>query len=269
MGSIGKQLGILPPSPNTDFANASQGQVNAIQQLMNIGQGQGPTYGQIMTQQGLQQANAGALGTAAAQRGISPGLSAQMANRQQGQLQQQALLGGSAMAAQERQNALQASLGASAQQQQLQGQASQEQNQANMAGSQALGGILGGAAGGLGTYAGLSNFGHGLGGSGGGGMGSLSIGGSPNAGAGTGYLGANNSFTPGFSDGGQVPGRPKTFGDSQENDTVPAMLSPGELVIPRSHASDPKKAHAFVDHLMKKKNKATYADVVAARKKRG
>lgn len=34
--------------------------------------------------------------------------------------------------------------------------------------------------------------------------------------------------------GGHVSGEAKVPGDSEENDTVPAMLSPGELVIPRS-----------------------------------
>lgn len=34
--------------------------------------------------------------------------------------------------------------------------------------------------------------------------------------------------------GGHVAGEAKVEGDSEENDTVPAMLSPGELVIPRS-----------------------------------
>lgn len=48
-----------------------------------------------------------------------------------------------------------------------------------------------------------------------------------------------------LSDGGTVPGKPKVFGDNEKNDTVPAWLSPGEIVIPRSHAS-PELAAAFV-----------------------
>lgn len=48
------------------------------------------------------------------------------------------------------------------------------------------------------------------------------------------------------SDGGAVPGRPRVFGDNEKNDTVPAMLSPGEIVIPRSHAGSPEDAAAFV-----------------------
>lgn len=57
-----------------------------------------------------------------------------------------------------------------------------------------------------------------------------------------------------FSGGGQaysdgtgpvVPGRAEMSGDNQKNDTVPAMLSPGEIVVPRSHAMDPQKAAQF------------------------
>jgi hypothetical protein len=55
------------------------------------------------------------------------------------------------------------------------------------------------------------------------------------------------------SHGGRVPGKSRVSGDSAANDTVPAMLSPGELVIPRSHAQSPQMAKAFIDHVMGKK----------------
>lgn len=45
--------------------------------------------------------------------------------------------------------------------------------------------------------------------------------------------------------GGRVPGKAQVAGDSPKNDTVAAKLSPGEIVIPRSHANDPEKAAAF------------------------
>lgn len=54
--------------------------------------------------------------------------------------------------------------------------------------------------------------------------------------------------------GGPVPGRAKG-GDSAKNDTVPAMLSPGEVVLPRSvtKADDaPDKAKAFVEAIRRK-----------------
>ena len=50
----------------------------------------------------------------------------------------------------------------------------------------------------------------------------------------------------GASDGGRVPGAPQVFGDDERNDTVPAMLSPGEIVIPRTKASSPEEAAEFV-----------------------
>jgi len=51
-----------------------------------------------------------------------------------------------------------------------------------------------------------------------------------------------------FADGGFVPGKPKVLGDSSKNDTVPALLSPGEAVIPRSMMKD-KGVAAFVNSL--------------------
>lgn len=45
--------------------------------------------------------------------------------------------------------------------------------------------------------------------------------------------------------GGQVGGEPIVPGDSAQNDTVPAMLSPGELVIPRSVPKDGPHMEAF------------------------
>ena len=50
----------------------------------------------------------------------------------------------------------------------------------------------------------------------------------------------------GMTAGGDVPGRARTAGDNASNDTVPAMLSPGEIVIPRSHAHSPEAAADFV-----------------------
>lgn len=53
-----------------------------------------------------------------------------------------------------------------------------------------------------------------------------------------------------FEAGGPVPGKAKVAGNSLKNDTVPAQLSPGEVVLPRTISHDPKKAKAFVEHLM-------------------
>lgn len=56
--------------------------------------------------------------------------------------------------------------------------------------------------------------------------------------------------------GGHVPGQAKVSGDSYSNDTVPAMLSPGEVVIPRHimQGKNPAKdAAAFVAQVLAKK----------------
>jgi hypothetical protein len=52
------------------------------------------------------------------------------------------------------------------------------------------------------------------------------------------FLGFDFPWIP-FAEGGKVPGSPKVMGDSAKNDTVAALLSPGEFVIPRSKMQDP------------------------------
>lgn len=66
------------------------------------------------------------------------------------------------------------------------------------------------------------------------------------------YLGAQSgSSTPKTkAHGGIVEGTANVPGDSIANDKVPHMLSPGEIVIPRSHATSPEKAKKFVQQLL-------------------
>jgi len=56
-----------------------------------------------------------------------------------------------------------------------------------------------------------------------------------------------------MDDGGPVPGTPVVNGDSRKNDHVPAMLSPGEGVIPRTKMANPSAAANFARHLAKMK----------------
>lgn len=52
--------------------------------------------------------------------------------------------------------------------------------------------------------------------------------------------------------GGKVPGHAKVAGNSYANDTVPAMLSPGEIVVPREVvAQGPEAARSFIAALMR------------------
>jgi len=48
--------------------------------------------------------------------------------------------------------------------------------------------------------------------------------------------------------GGHIGGKARVEGDSEENDTVPALLSPGELVIPRSVPKDGEHMEEFAKH---------------------
>lgn len=115
----------------------------------------------------------------------------------------------------------------------------------------ALGSMLGGLGGGIasGLTGGL------LSGGGGGGGGASSI----PSGPGGKMSGAAMAM------GGMVPG------DSPQNDVVPAMLSPGEIVLPRSVAQDPdaaEKAKKFVEAIQashKPDEKVEYRHILASR----
>lgn len=50
-----------------------------------------------------------------------------------------------------------------------------------------------------------------------------------------------------FKQGGQVPGKAEVPGDHPMNDTVPAKLSPGEVVVPRTAMSDDEEFDAFME----------------------
>jgi len=74
------------------------------------------------------------------------------------------------------------------------------------------------------------------------------------AGAQAGMMYAGGAFDkapkkPGMFEGGVVPGEAQVPGDHPANDTVPTMLSPGEVVIPRSVAQD-----GGIDALLKAMN---------------
>lgn len=70
----------------------------------------------------------------------------------------------------------------------------------------------------------------------------------------------------GKAHGGFIEGLAKVQGDSLKNDVVPTMLSPGEIVIPRTAATSADKAKAFIDHLMAQEENG-YGKVLQARRK--
>lgn len=79
------------------------------------------------------------------------------------------------------------------------------------------------------------------GGAGAGAMGAFGGGGGAGAGAESAIMLA--------SDGGKVPGHASMPGNHPGNDRVPALLSPGEVVVPRTAAHDPNQAANFIRHL--------------------
>jgi hypothetical protein len=59
-----------------------------------------------------------------------------------------------------------------------------------------------------------------------------------------------------FAKGGEIKGRSRFNGDTRSNDTVPALLSPGEIVLPRSVAQSddaPEKSKKFVEAIKSRK----------------
>lgn len=75
----------------------------------------------------------------------------------------------------------------------------------------------------------------------------------------TGSILGDYAFTKSFSDGGLVPGKADFGGDNIKNDTVSAMLSPGEIVIPRSVLKQKNPAEAskkFVQAVLAKKRQS-------------
>lgn len=71
-------------------------------------------------------------------------------------------------------------------------------------------------------------------------------------------------------EGGNVPGKAQVIGNSPKNDVVEAMLSPGEIVLPRTVTmSDnaPQKAKDFVEHLAKRHNRKDKLDFHEALKR--
>ena len=61
-----------------------------------------------------------------------------------------------------------------------------------------------------------------------------------------------------YTSGGQVPGKAPYAGDTEKNDVVPAMLTPEEVVLPKSISHDPEAAARFVEEINRKKHGHPY-----------
>lgn len=255
-----------------------QNQSNIYNQMGQVAAGQGPNPAQAMLAQqtGANTANQAAL--MAGQRGVgdSAGLIARQAAMQGGANQQNAVGQGAAMQAQQSLSALgqqgqMANQMASQQIQQGQANAAQSQNlygqqlgaigasnnaqvgstssinQYNAGAAQSQNALVGGLLGGVGAagaaYAGKKAEG-----------GEISM---PQQAASMSARFIAAHAQP-YQAGGSVAGQAAVAGNSEKNDTVSALLSPGEVVIPRSvmSAKDPAKAAAeFVRQVLAKKGK--------------
>jgi len=94
------------------------------------------------------------------------------------------------------------------------------------------------------------------------GMALATLGGSGNVAGGAGGAGGGNEIgtrgmaqyeTAGFMSGGKVPGRAEVKGDHPDNDKVKALLSPGEIVIPRTVVQKgPEAIKSFAAKILEK-----------------
>ena len=269
-----------------------QQQQQLAQQLQQMGQGQGPSAAQAMLSQQAGNIGAQQAALAASQRGASQnvglvGRQAAMAgmNAQQGAASQAATLRaqeqlsaldqlrlqqanmsqltGQQVAQQAQATGALATSSLAAQQQALTAVANQQKTQAGIEEQKATkqGGILGQITGAIGPA--LSVLAAPA-------TGGASLMAGEAAGLGEGMAFANKGGeipshemfikhilnSKNMAYGQKVPGKAEVKGDSLKNDKVPTMLSPGEIVVPRSKAGDPDKAAQFAKAVaMKSKRK--------------
>lgn len=261
-GALGQQQAFVQALMGV---NGLGNQQNVYNQLQGVANGTGPNPAQAMLNNATGQNIAQQASLMGSQRGVNqnPGLLARQAAMQGANLQQQAVGQGAGLQAQQSLNALGA-LG------DISGQQIAEQQGGLGALNQAAQGERGQT---LNSIAGQNSAATGIA-NGSGGNVLSGVGGAIGTGVGKvlgglfaegGQVGANTpgsmqSFAGqhlmGMAHGSKVPGKPEVKGDSYKNDKVPAMLSPGEIVVPRSHAADPKKAAAFAAAVaMRSRNK--------------
>lgn len=247
-------LAAANPQAQAQTAGQQQNFVNALQQQAS-GQG-GPNLGGIQLQNAMQANQQQNAAQAASMRGVNPALAQRQAMQSTAGFNQQAA-GQAAQVGAQQQLAAQQQLGGA-----LQGMRAQDIQ--NSLGQQGLAQQAGQATMGanLATQQANQNFGVEQ---------QKQLAGAQQYNAGVsnnligGLLGSAGAVGAGaakggMSHGGEVPGHPQVFGDSEKNDTVPAKLSPGEIVVPRSKSKDPDKAKAFIDELMKEKGKEGAAE---------
>lgn len=237
--------------------DASQQNNLALQQmLMAQAQGGGPNLGQQQFQNATQQLQHQAAGQIASIKGISPAAQARLTQQQQATVGQN-LAGQSALQRMQQQMLAQQMLGQnsmglfdSASGRKLGAQQINAGVTNNNANAQAN--VIGGLMQGAGAAAAMMSGG-----------GEVETPDAPESELGRALMGMAEGGPIFMADGG-VPGRAPVTGDSPTNDVVPAALSPGEIVIPRSSAGSPEAAASFVEALQRRKG-GGYGDVVKTR----
>lgn len=238
----GQDFGAAIAQQQAFLNRAQEGQLSLAQALQKQAQGLGPNPAQAALQQATDRNVKQGAGMISSQKSINPALAQRLIAQNTAEAQQQAAGQGALMNAQ--------------QQLAAQGQ---------------LGGVYG-------QMGGLANQAQGIT------QGALANVNQANAGVAAANQQANSNIMGGLLggvgsllarkyDGGKIDGSAPVPGDHPANDTVPAMLSPGEIVVPRSAASNPKLAKEFIDQVMKGKtqetqsgDEVTYADVLAMQK---
>ena len=274
--TLGSKLGELYGTG----AGAMTGLIGQLQGQTRGDFGAAGSLGQQLLQQGLSK-NVGDVRTQlASQVGLSPAIAARMAaNKQaelggqttqqagilglQQQMEAQKQLGGLASGAAQLGSEGAAKIGGQLTQADLESKRIQagiaQANQAAIAGDkartvQAVTGVLGGAAQVGAAAAGAAP--------------ALTQNPSTYAGSDTRGPGGSSQYAAYAAHGGRIGGEAPYAGDTPKNDVVPAQLSPGEIVIPRSAAGSKKAAKSFIESLDDWDEEPSYSKVLKARQKK-
>lgn len=264
--TFGAQSAPLTTQDNlTGNINQSYGRAGTVydqqqalaQALLAQSQGQGPSLAQMQLQDATNRNIKQNAGLISSQKGVNPALAARLIANQSAQAGQ-SLAGQSAQARLMEQMQAQQQLGGlygnianqQLQQQQLLQNALAAQNNATLGNTSQMNTINQGVA------SQNAKFGQDL-------LGGV-LGGAASS------LAQTSMQKQPMADGGVVEGKAAVKGDSPKNDKVPALLSPGEIVIPRSAAKDAESAKAFIDALKESdsdKEEPSYGKVLEAHRK--
>lgn len=246
-GAIGNSLEPQKDMPNNALnPGLAAGQNQLINQLQLQANGQGPNPAMLMMSKANDENIRMNAGFVASQKGINPALASRLAAQNQAMMSQKNAADMGIIQANQQIEAQKqlANVYSGQQQANIQNQQMQLQNQQtnNQRNTQIFGGLLNGA----GAFAGQQYT-----------MNQKNPNAQPNEKSQTPFYQDDGSFEDGrrlgYSEGGTIPGNAPVKGDHPANDIVTIDVSPGEIVIPRTHAKNPESAKRFIDNLLKNK----------------